>query len=438
MPVDARTKQILWVKAGGVCSSPDCRKSLVKEASATDPVVLLGEIAHIVAQSAGGPRRDSRWQPTQIDAYDNLILLCHKCHETVDQQPKTYPVERLLQFKKDHEEWVRTQLSIAERLIGLDPGTSMVQERLSATLLRVSEMPHLVFSAPCTQSETEAKAAILFPEDSRLLVPFIIRGERLYAFNDLRELSSPFSKLVDPYSAECHNALAWWDIPDKGRWYVELLNRTLNKITGRKGLQLDKDHHRYYFAPDEPGQAKKIRYKSISGRHPPRHVVWNPKFKHSGELKSHWIHLAVALRFHRLGERTWALSVRPEHRFTKDGVTPLQAKSIGRRSTKRKSRMYNLDVLKDVQFWRDYLSGSSPRIIARFGGGQALVIENDLISTTVTWPAVRDDQGNRLQATYEDDLFSLADLQEIESFEDFETEESDLMDEHEPDEDSPL
>jgi hypothetical protein len=149
------------------------------------------------------------------------------------------------------------------------------------------------------------KSAILSPEDPRVLVPFIIRGDRLYAFNDLRELSSPFSKLVDPYSAECHNALAWWDISDKARWYVELLNRTLNKITGRKGLQLDKDHHRYYFAPDEPGQAKQIHYQSISGRHPPRHVVWNPKFKHSGELKPHWIHLAVALRFHRLGERTW-------------------------------------------------------------------------------------------------------------------------------------
>ncbi|HEX5461453.1 MAG TPA: HNH endonuclease [Steroidobacteraceae bacterium] len=407
---------------------------MVKDATATDPAVLLGEIAHIVAQSPGGPRRDCTLQLPEIDAYENLILLCHKCHETIDQQAKTYPVEKLLQFKKDHEEWVRTKLSTDERLLGLDDENSWVEERLSATLLPVSDIPHFVFSAPCKSSESEAKAAILPPEDQRVMTPFIIRGDRLYAFNDLRELSSPFSKLVDPYSAECHNALAWWDVPDKARWYVEILNRTLNKITGRKGLQLDKDHHRYYFAPDEPGQAKQVRYKSISGRHPPRHVVWNPKFKHSGELKPHWTHLAVALRFHRLGERTWALSVRPEHRFTKDGFTPLQPKTISRRSTKRKSRMYNLDVLQDVQFWRDYLSGSSPRIIARFGGGQALVIDNDLISTTVKWPAVRQDVGNRLQATYEDDLFSLADIQEIERFEDFESHGDQFSDEEEPDE----
>src|SRR5579862_893090 len=116
MNVDARTKQILWAKAGGVCSVPDCRQSLVTEASTADPLVLLGEIAHIVAQSPGGPRRDSAWQPSHIDAYEYLILLCHKCRETVDQQPKTYPVERLLQLKKDHEEWVRTSLSIEERL----------------------------------------------------------------------------------------------------------------------------------------------------------------------------------------------------------------------------------------------------------------------------------------------------------------------------------
>jgi hypothetical protein len=102
---------------------------LVKDASTADPLVLVGEIAHVAAQSPGGPRRDSAWQPSQMTRTKNLILLCHRCHETVDQQPKTYPV--------------RTKLSTEERLSGLDRGNPWVEERLSAMLLRVSEIPHL-------------------------------------------------------------------------------------------------------------------------------------------------------------------------------------------------------------------------------------------------------------------------------------------------------
>jgi hypothetical protein len=287
-----------------------------------------------------------------------------------------------------------------------------------------------VFSAPCELSEADAREGIVAPEDSRLMLPFIIRGGKLYSFNDLRDLSSPFARIVDPYSAESHNSVAWWDDPDKSRWFVELLNRALNKITGRKGLHLDKEHKRYYFAPDVVGEPKEVKYKTITGRHSSRHVVWNPRFKHSGEPKPHWIHLAVALRFCRLGERSWALSLRPEHRFTKDGIVSLQPKTVGRRSTKRKARMYNIDVLEDVQFWRDFLSDSGPRIIARFGGAQSLVIENKLISATVTWPSVRDDKGNRLQVAYEDDLFSLADLQEIAEFNEFE-DNADVFDQEE-------
>lgn len=434
MAVDARTKQILWVKSGGICAFPGCRQYLLKDAADRDSPVTLGEIAHIVAQGPAGPRRSSSWQPAHLDAYENLILLCHKCHEVVDGQPQTYPVEKLLQFKRDHEEWVRVTLSPRERNSGLKETGTLIEERISAALMAVAEIPHFVFSAPCELLEEDAKGAITTPEDSRLMLPFIIRGDRLYSFTDLRDLSSPFAKVVDPYSAEAHNSVAWWDDQDKGRWFVELLNRTLNKITGRKGLHLDKEHRRYYFAPDVYGQAKEVRYKTITGRQSSRNVVWNPKFKHSGESKPHWIHLAAALRFHRLGERSWALSIRPEHRFTKDGVVSLHPKTVGRRSTKRKSKMYNIDVLEDVQFWRDFLSDSGPRIICRFGGGQNLVVDNKLISTTVNWPSVEEDPGNRIQVTYEDDLFSRADLEELDKFSEFE-EGADVFD-HEESEDA--
>jgi hypothetical protein len=44
-------------------------------------------------------------------------------------------------------------------------------------------------------------------------------------------------------------------------WFVNLLNRSLNKLTGRKGLYLDKSHHRYFFQSPEPGKAVEVSYR---------------------------------------------------------------------------------------------------------------------------------------------------------------------------------
>jgi hypothetical protein len=69
----------------------------------------VGEEAHIVAKSPGGARAgllDER----ELDAYDNLILLCRVDHKLVDDQRQTYPPDRLRKIKADHEAWVRAAL----------------------------------------------------------------------------------------------------------------------------------------------------------------------------------------------------------------------------------------------------------------------------------------------------------------------------------------
>lgn len=181
------------------------------------------------------------------------------------------------------------------------------------------------------------------------------------------------------------------------------------------GLKLDKNHSRYYFEPGELGKEKRVTYQSVGGVKSERNVAWNPHYRHNDEAKKYWEHLAVGLRFHKLGQLAWGLAIRPERRYTSDGFTSLEGKVIGKKSTKRKSRMYNFDVLREVQFWRDFLSEGKPRITCSFGR-QALVIDNDLISASITWPEVVGDQANRMAASYEDDLFTLADLNEINDF----------------------
>lgn len=386
---------------------------------------MVGEIAHIVAQSKGGPRAEVSVPGGNIDGFDNLILLCHEHHELVDQQPNTYPVEKLRQFKLDHEEWVRTRLSKGQEYEGLARPVTMVTENVFANVLPISQLPHYVFSGNCMIPENEIKAFIKWPSDKRILTPYIIRGGQLYAFNDLKDYESPFAAIVDPLSAQRHTLNDWLDKPDEMHWYVELLNRTVNKITGRLGLKLDKEHHRYYFEPDEPGKDKSISYQSVGGIRSERKVAWNPHFKHNDAPKKHWEHMALGLRFHRLGSMTWGFAIRPERRFTTDGFESLEGKATGKKSTKRKSRMYNFDVLKEVQFWRDFLSQGNPRINCLFGK-QGLVIDNTLMSAQITWPEISGDQANRMSASYEDDLFSLADLQEISEFDDFDNEANEL------------
>jgi hypothetical protein len=89
---------------------PDCRVELLADATDYDPIVVIGEIAHIAAAQDRGPRADRSMTSAQRNDYKNLILLCQNCHAVIDGQPGTFPVERLKMVKADHELWVRASL----------------------------------------------------------------------------------------------------------------------------------------------------------------------------------------------------------------------------------------------------------------------------------------------------------------------------------------
>lgn len=102
MAISERTRKILWVKAGGRCSN--CQVQVAGDRTDADDPSVFGEEAHIVARSPGGPR----WRKYvgDIDGYENLILLCSRCHKQVDDQVNAYTEDRLLGIKRDHEAWV--------------------------------------------------------------------------------------------------------------------------------------------------------------------------------------------------------------------------------------------------------------------------------------------------------------------------------------------
>ncbi len=66
----------------------------------------VGEMAHIIAHSEGGPRGRAGGGS---DAYPNLILLCPTCHKKVDKAPEgEFTEEMLLRWKVDHEREIRS------------------------------------------------------------------------------------------------------------------------------------------------------------------------------------------------------------------------------------------------------------------------------------------------------------------------------------------
>ena len=53
-----RTLKILWGRAAGRCAVPTCRVEVFVDETDYDPIVVIGDIAHMAAASDDGPRAD--------------------------------------------------------------------------------------------------------------------------------------------------------------------------------------------------------------------------------------------------------------------------------------------------------------------------------------------------------------------------------------------
>ena len=185
-------------------------------------------------------------------------------------------------------------------------------------------------------------------------------------------------------------------------------------MTGRKGLLWDRDHHRYYFEPDEAGKPKEVFYQPLNVSSTTKHVAWQPVSKKTGKPKPYWLHRAVSLKYHRVLATQWCLSIRPEFRVTKDGYVPIASERIGAKVTSKKSRMFNYDLLGEVNFWRYFLSEGAPRILLDFGNGSYVAISTTMMQTEVDWPGIPEKYAKPFKnIEYAEDLFSWAKLQEL-------------------------
>lgn len=110
MPTRDRDRKILWGRSGSRCAL--CRRELIFAGAGSLSVSVVGQEAHIVPRSAGGPRGGITTHRDDLDAYGNLILLCSEHHKVVDDHPERYPADQLRAIKAQHELWVSQALSL--------------------------------------------------------------------------------------------------------------------------------------------------------------------------------------------------------------------------------------------------------------------------------------------------------------------------------------
>lgn len=128
MAVSEKIKRQVLAASGNQCAAPTCNELIFD----LDHQTILGKIAHIKAASAGGPRYDRDHSDEERNGFGNLIALCGKHHDLIDDNPKRYPVALLLRWKSEHEDKVANQsdrnwIVWPNSLIRMDKDGSQIQ-----------------------------------------------------------------------------------------------------------------------------------------------------------------------------------------------------------------------------------------------------------------------------------------------------------------------
>jgi hypothetical protein len=223
--IPQREQRILQQRSGNICAFSDCRRLLTVQNGADGEVALLGEMAHIVGESAEGPRGGYPLPLDERNVASNLILLCNNHHQEIDDSDYAhkYTVEGLRGIKEQHEQWVERTLSLAHGARPSQAQPTLITETLYSNLLPVEAVPRYIYGVPCDVQSPHDVFARLEPErdvvsslqPEKEMAPFILRGGMLYAFQDLNDGANPFRNLVPGQSAEHYRAREWWDEPDK-------------------------------------------------------------------------------------------------------------------------------------------------------------------------------------------------------------------------------
>ena len=92
------TVKRLFAVSGNQCAFPKCPQTLV------DGETVTGKICHIKGNKKGSARYDETQSNEDRHGFANLILMCGKHHDVIDDDEEAYTVDRLLRMKANHEQ----------------------------------------------------------------------------------------------------------------------------------------------------------------------------------------------------------------------------------------------------------------------------------------------------------------------------------------------
>jgi len=99
--IPTKTKFRLFSEAAGHCQRPECLQSLFPIEMGGDK--HIAEMAHVIPHGKTGPRYKERPAgASEVDSFENLILLCPTCHTIIDKEPSGYSRCTLLGWKSKH------------------------------------------------------------------------------------------------------------------------------------------------------------------------------------------------------------------------------------------------------------------------------------------------------------------------------------------------
>ena len=133
-PIPEPVKRELWGRSAGRCEFRRCNKCLYKDPITQQPR-NIAHIAHIISWKSTGPRGNPVDSPRLAKDISNLMLTCPIHNNLIDDSKyeKEYPVERLREMKKDHEDRVFRLFGLGQeyslRVIEL---VSKIQEHIPA------------------------------------------------------------------------------------------------------------------------------------------------------------------------------------------------------------------------------------------------------------------------------------------------------------------
>jgi hypothetical protein len=125
----------LFARSGNQCAFPDCTQSLIN-----DKNKFIAQVCHVEAASEGGERFNPKGNDDHRRSYENLLIMCYPHHIETDDV-REYPVDRLLQIKREHEQlFLKSDFKIDESEL---TKLSYEMEKYWSDIDRLNKLDHI-------------------------------------------------------------------------------------------------------------------------------------------------------------------------------------------------------------------------------------------------------------------------------------------------------